>query len=61
MESADYVADRRARRIPVRNGTPADGPLLMEAAALGPLHTALRQAGYRVIGPTVRDRSDRSR
>jgi ferredoxin len=35
----------------------ADGPLLMEAAALGPLLDALRGAGYRVIGPTVRDRA----
>ncbi len=36
---------------------PADGPLLMEAAALDPLLDALRGAGYRVIGPTVRDRA----
>ncbi len=34
---------------------PADGALVMEAAALAPLHAALRGAGYRVIGPTVRD------
>ena len=34
---------------------PADGPLLMEAAALAALHGALVGAGYRVIGPTVRD------
>jgi ferredoxin len=39
----------------MQNATPTDGPLLMEAAALDPLHAALRQAGYRVIGPTVRD------
>jgi len=36
---------------------PADGPLLMEAAALDPLLDALRGAGYRVIGPTVADRA----
>ncbi len=28
------------------------GPLLIEAAALAPLHAALTGAGYRVIGPT---------
>ncbi len=33
----------------------ADGPLLMEATALDLLLDALRGAGYRVIGPTVRD------
>jgi sulfhydrogenase subunit beta (sulfur reductase) len=33
----------------------ADGPLLMDAAALDPLCAALQHAGYRVIGPTVRD------
>jgi len=33
----------------------ADGPLLMEAAALAPLLDALRRSGYRVIGPTVSD------
>jgi len=39
----------------VQNVTAAEGPLLMEATALGPLHAALRGAGYRVIGPTMRD------
>jgi len=39
----------------VHDATSAGGPLLMEAAALAPLHAALRGAGYRVIGPTVRD------
>jgi ferredoxin len=39
----------------VQDATPAGGPLLMEADALEPLHAALRGAGYRVIGPTVRD------
>ena len=38
--------------------TPGDA-LLMEAAALPQLHAALRSAGYRVIGPTVRDDADR--
>ncbi|HXP18522.1 MAG TPA: 4Fe-4S dicluster domain-containing protein [Streptosporangiaceae bacterium] len=32
----------------------ADGALLMDAAALPQLHAALREAGYRVVGPTVR-------
>ena len=31
------------------------GALLMDAAVLPQLHSALRSAGYRVIGPTVRD------
>ena len=39
----------------MQNVTAAEGPLLMEATALGPLHAALRGAGYRVIGPTMRD------
>jgi len=34
---------------------PTRGTLLMEASGLASLHTALRGAGYRVIGPTVRD------
>jgi ferredoxin len=38
----------------VKDATPAEGPLLMEADALATLHAALRGAGYRVIGPTVR-------
>ncbi len=37
----------------MKDARPADGPLLMEAAALDRLHSALRRAGYRVIGPTV--------
>jgi ferredoxin len=39
----------------VDDPTPGNGALLIEAAALGALHAALRAAGYRVIGPTVRD------
>jgi ferredoxin len=39
----------------VEDATPQNGALLLEAAGLGPLHAALREAGYRVIGPTVRD------
>jgi len=39
------------------NATPAGGALLLEAADLGQLYTALRDAGYRVIGPTVRERA----
>ncbi len=35
--------------------TVPDGALLMEAADLDRLHAALQGAGYRVIGPTVRD------
>jgi hypothetical protein len=35
--------------------TPEGGALLLEAADLGRLFAALRDAGYRVIGPTVRD------
>jgi ferredoxin len=35
--------------------TPEGGALLLEAADLGRLLAALRDAGYRVIGPTVRD------
>jgi hypothetical protein len=35
--------------------TPGGDALLMDAAGLGQLHGALRGAGYRVIGPTVRD------
>jgi len=31
------------------------GPLMLAPAALSQLHAALRDAGYRVIGPTVRD------
>jgi ferredoxin len=34
---------------------PEGGALLLEAADLGRLYGALRDAGYRVIGPTVRD------
>lgn len=45
----------RARRVPAQNATAADGPLLMEAAALGSLHATLQRAGFRVIGPAVRD------
>ena len=33
----------------------AGGPRLIGAAGLDRLHGALREAGYRVIGPTVRD------
>jgi len=33
----------------------ANPALLMDVAALTELHAALRDAGYRVIGPTVRD------
>jgi ferredoxin len=39
----------------VDDPTADSGALLMEASALGALHAALRAAGYRVIGPTVRD------
>jgi ferredoxin len=39
----------------VDHATQADGSLVMEAAALAPLHAALRDAGYRVIGPTLAD------
>jgi ferredoxin len=40
----------------VGDRTPAGGgALLLEAADLDRLHAALRDAGYRVIGPTVRD------
>jgi ferredoxin len=39
----------------VKDGTPGGGALLLEAADLDRLHGALRDAGYRVIGPTVRD------
>lgn len=35
--------------------TPGGGALLLDIADLGRLHTALAGAGYRVIGPTVRD------
>jgi ferredoxin len=35
--------------------TPEGGALLLEAADLSRLYAALRDAGYRVIGPTVRD------
>ena len=35
--------------------TPGGGAVLLEAANLDRLHAALRDAGYRVIGPTVRD------
>jgi Fe-S-cluster-containing hydrogenase component 2 len=34
---------------------PADGPFLMDVAALSLLHGALEAAGYQVIGPTVSD------
>jgi len=37
--------------------TPEGDALLLEAADLGRLYAALRDAGYRVIGPTVRDRA----
>jgi len=37
------------------NATPEGGALLLEAADLGRLYAALHDAGYRVIGPTVRD------
>ena len=40
----------------MKDATPADGGApLMEAGDLDRLHGALRDAGYRVIGPTVRD------
>jgi sulfhydrogenase subunit beta (sulfur reductase) len=39
----------------VGDGTPGGSALLLEAADLDRLHGALRAAGYRVIGPTVRD------
>ena len=39
------------------NATPEGGALLLEAADLGLLYAALRDAGYRVIGPTVRDQA----
>ena len=39
----------------MQHPTAADGPLLMDATALEPLCSALRRAGYQVIGPTVRD------
>jgi len=39
----------------VMDPTVPDGALLMEAADLDRLHAALQGAGYRVIGPTVRD------
>ena len=40
----------------MKDATAADGgALLMEAGDLDWLHGALRNAGYRVIGPTVRD------
>jgi len=39
----------------VSDATPAGGALLMEAADLDRLHAALTGAGYRVIGPTLRD------
>ena len=55
MVSPTMSLTGRARRGTVQNATPADGPLLMEATALGPLRAALLRAGYRVIGPTVRD------
>jgi len=38
----------------VEGRTPGGGGLLLEAADLDRLHGALRDAGYRVIGPTVR-------
>jgi ferredoxin len=47
---------RQARSTYVKDATAADhGALLMDAGALDRLHSALRDAGYRVIGPTVRD------
>jgi ferredoxin len=39
----------------VSTAAPEGGALLLEAADLGRLYAALRDAGYRVIGPTVRD------
>jgi ferredoxin len=39
----------------VDDATAPGGTLLMDAAALPRLHSALRDAGYRVIGPTMRD------
>src|SRR5579864_3539785 len=39
----------------VGDRTPAGGARLLEAADLDRLHGALRDAGYRVIGPMVRD------
>jgi len=39
----------------VDDPTAGNGALLMEVSALGALHAALHAAGYRVIGPTVRD------
>ena len=38
----------------MKDETPGGGALLLEAADLDRLHAALRDAGYRVIGPTVR-------
>jgi Fe-S-cluster-containing hydrogenase component 2 len=39
----------------MKDGPGPAGPLMLAAADLSVLHTALREAGYRVIGPTVRD------
>jgi ferredoxin len=39
----------------VKDGKPPGSRWLMAAAALDPLFASLRQAGYRVIGPTMRD------
>jgi len=39
----------------VDDPTPGGGALLMDVTDLDQLHEALRRAGYRVIGPTVRD------
>jgi ferredoxin len=39
------------------NATPEGSTLLLEAAGLDLLYAALRDAGYRVIGPTVRDQA----
>lgn len=55
MKGAPWQGAAGEEEQAVKDGTPRGGARLLEAADLDRLHGALRDAGYRVIGPTVRD------